>query len=299
MSADTNPQETAITDIRRQIDGLDDKIVELLIERIGMVARVGQIKTSAYPGRCPIRAGREADMVRRIIAKFQESAFDPAAAAAIWRTLIGSSTCVESPLTVSVFAPMSDEALYWLGREYFGPTVTITRQPHVNRVISDVITDKTMIGIVPILESGDANGWWTNLLTGENPPKIFAHIPFVYSSAATPAAIAIARIEPESTDSDVSFFALDVDHNVSQSRLQQAFAQAKIGVRWVSILASGPSSRRHLIELQGFIRPDDALLKESLSSFGASMLQIHYLGAYAVPVVLKPNQPVPHAASAS
>jgi hypothetical protein len=39
-------------------------------------------------------------MIRRIIQKFEDSKFFPAAAAAIWRTIIGASTSVESNLTL-------------------------------------------------------------------------------------------------------------------------------------------------------------------------------------------------------
>lgn len=298
MTAYDPKQEQAIAGFRQEIDALDDKLIELLIERIGIVSQVGSIKRTHYPGQCPLRAGREADMVRRIIKRFEGTAFDPAAAAAMWRILIGSSTCVETPLTVSVFAPINNETFYWLGREYFGPTASINRQPHVNRVVGDVIEGKAMIGIVPILESGDTNNWWTNLMTPGS-PKIFAHIPFVYSSAATPAGMAIARIQADPTGDDVSFVALDVDHNVSQHRLQSVFAQSQLSVRWISITPSVASSRRHLIEIKGYVTPEDDALKSALAALGASVLQVGYLGAYAVPVVIKPNQSVAHVASAS
>ena len=87
--------DSEIAAFRQQIDEIDDKIANLLIERTAVVSRVGEVKHKAGPGKCPIRPGREAAMVRRITAKFENTPFLPAAAAAIWRIIIGMSTAVQ------------------------------------------------------------------------------------------------------------------------------------------------------------------------------------------------------------
>jgi hypothetical protein len=89
---------------------------------------------------------REAEQVRRIMKKFENLGDDlllPAAAGALWRTIIGMSTSIESPLKVSAYTPIGDSDLYWLAREYFGPFLPITRQPYINRVIGDVMDGKS------------------------------------------------------------------------------------------------------------------------------------------------------------
>src|SRR5690606_37249880 len=125
---------------------------------------------------------------------------------------------------LSVYTPDRNDTLYWLAREYFGPTLPVIRQPHINRVVSDVMDGKAAIGIVPTLHDDDAGDWWKVLMSEDgNIPKIFAHIPFVYENtpgAIIPAALAIGRIAPEETTDDVSFVVLEADHNVSQNRLQ-------------------------------------------------------------------------------
>jgi chorismate mutase len=52
-----NSVETRIAAFRKQIDDLNDKIIQSLIERIGVVSQVGAMKRKAAPGQCPIRAG--------------------------------------------------------------------------------------------------------------------------------------------------------------------------------------------------------------------------------------------------
>lgn len=285
---DTNPE---LAEFRKQIDALDDKIIALLMERSGVVAKVGEMKRKDHPGQCPIRAGREANMVRRVIEKFKGTPFPAGGAAAIWRLLIGASTSIEGQLTISVYTPDNNNDLYWMAREYFGPFISITKHPHVKRVIGDVIDGKCAVGIVPFVRASDTSYWWTNLLQqGANTPKIFAHVPFVYYGAQgsdAPAALAISRIVPEASSDDMSLIVIEADQNVSQNKLQTAFASAKLDAQWLNVATIHSNSRHHLIELKGFITPSHDKFKSVLSALGTSVLGTYFLGAYAKPLTLE------------
>jgi chorismate mutase/prephenate dehydratase len=294
MTADapTMPSiNTELDGFRRQIDEIDEKIVNLLIERTGVVSSVGKLKDRTTPGQCPIRAGREAAQIRRIIARFENTDFPPAAAAAIWRTIIGASTAVESPLRLSVFTPERDNDLYWLAREYFGPFIPAARQPQVKRVIGDVMDGKAAVGVIPMLHSADTTYWWTNLMEqGSDIPKIFARIPFVLPDTPernAPSALAIARVTPEPSGNDHSLMVLEADHNVSQHRLQTAFSTARMEATWLNIATLNPSSRHHLIEIKGFVLPDHPVIQSLLAGLGNLIFKVNFLGTYAVPVTVK------------
>jgi chorismate mutase/prephenate dehydratase len=285
--------DSPLTAFRQEIDALDDKIIELFRERIEIIARVGEWKRATFPGECPIRAGREAEMITRVMKKFEGSKFSPVAAAAMWRILIGSSVSIESPLALSVYTPGQDDMFFWLSREYFGPTLPITRQPHINRVIGDVNDKKASIGIIPTLQGDDTTNWWSSLLAQDG-PKIFARIPFV--SDGIPgryhAALAIAHIKPEDSGNDVSLIVLDADHNASQNRLQTTFTKENLQPRWISINTPHASMRRHLIELKGFVNLDTPAMKAVLADLGNSVMNIVYLGSYALPIVVKSTETV-------
>lgn len=286
-----NPeQQEKLAAFRARIDALDDQIIDLLIERIGIVSQVGQMKRGVNPGQCPLRPGREADMVRRVAGKFRGTPFSPAAAAAMWRILIGASTSVEGTLKISAYAPDKDDRLYWAAREYFGPFIPVMRQPHINRVIGDVMDGKASVGLVPGLAGSDTP-WWTSLLDA-GAPRIFAHVPFTHYETPgnhTPSSLAIGHIAPEPTEDDISIIVLDTEYNVSQHRLQTAFVQAGLGAQWLSIGNPHASSRHHLIELKGFIDDNHAGMQAFLKSMGDAVLNVTYLGAYAVPFTLKFN----------
>jgi len=284
--------EDELAGYRQKIDAIDDKIIALLLERTGVVGQVGEYKRRTAPGRCPVRPGREAEMVRRVMATFESSPaspkFPPAAAAAIWRTLIGASTSVESQLIISVFTPERDNDLFWMAREYFGPFVQVVKQPYVKRVIGDVMDNKAAVGIVPMLRSSDTTYWWTNLTQQNNDtPKVFARVPFLnYGTPGrdAPSALAIARITPEDSGDDCSLMVLEVDHNVSQNKLQTAFANAKLEASWINIATLTPSARHHLIELKGFVTQDSEPVQALLSTLGNSIFNVCFLGSYAVPI---------------
>lgn len=287
-----------LTEFRREIDVIDDKIVALLAERTNIVTKVGRLKHKENPGQCPIRPGREAEMVRRIIDKCKDTNIPPAAGAAIWRLFIGMSTAVEAKLNISVFAAERDESLVWLAREYFGPTISVSKQPHIKRVIGDVMDGKASVGIVPPLRSSDAEQWWPSLMQqGKESPKVFAHLPFVNADGKDAhTALAIARITPEASGEDVSLLAIEADHNVSQHKLQTALAQNKLEASWINIATLNPATRHHLVACTGFVMPAHASLHAALLSLGTSILGITFLGAYAAPLILNPSKKeLPHA----
>ncbi len=292
-SPDTPENSQKLAKFRANIDDIDNNIIKLLIERIGIVKQVGELK-SANTIPCPIRSGREAEMVRRIIGEFRPTDFPASAAGAIWRIIIGASTGVESRLTLSVFSDEKENSLYWLAREYFGSNLPITRQPHIKRVLGDVIDDKASVGIVPFLRSADNSNWWTALMQqGENVPKIFAHVPFVYTDVPgkdIPSALAIAKLIPEPSGDDMSLVVIEADANCSQHRLQTALIASRLEATWINIANLSPASRHHLIEIKGFITPQDESFTAFRAAAGNAILSIHYLGAYARPITLANSQ---------
>lgn len=288
------PSTQPLDGFRRQIDTLDDQIISLINQRIAIVKQVGEYKRAHdMPGHCPIRPGREAKMLRRIAGSFKDSGFAAAGACQLWRTIIGTSTAAETELTVSVFAPEKERDLYWLAREYFGPAATYIRQPHAKRVIGDVLDGKASVGIVPTVAGNEGDPWWPSLLSSaSDAPRLFAHLPFVYSENPKqfPAALAFARVAPEDSGDDVSLWAFDCNHDVSQHRLQTALGTANLSATWLHILNPSPNRRMHLIEIKGFVPPEHAGVASFFNSLAAEIEHHYFLGAYAVPFSVKEQE---------
>jgi chorismate mutase/prephenate dehydratase len=152
----------ALIPLREQIDTIDEQLIRLIKQRIAVVEKVGEVKKVTAPNLCPIRAGREA--IRSIAERFKGSSFSAATAAAIWRLIIGASTHAESKLVISVLYNEKEHDYFWMAREYFGPSVTIIKQPNVKRIISDVLEGKSTIGLLPNFSASDKDEWWAALV---------------------------------------------------------------------------------------------------------------------------------------
>lgn len=285
---------------RAIIDNIDERILALLGERMLVVKDVADYKLKHFPNHCPIRAGREASMLRRIAEISAASSFSAAAAAQIWRIIIGASTALEAPLNISVFAPEGQSDLFWLAREYFGPDAVIFRESHIKRVIGAVIDGKASVGVVPHLEANNDDSWWRNLINSSaDAPKIFAHLPMVVASRqlngkavanqSMPSALAFARLVPEKSGDDRSLYALEIKHNVSQNRLQGIFSAANINVRWLGVHSLNQETRYHLIEISEFAPPDSQIIRDFSANLGGDLLQAYFLGAYAAPFAIASN----------
>ncbi len=284
------PMTDVLNPLREQIDAIDEQLISLIKQRISVVEQVGKFKKATAPNLCPVRAGREASMIRNIAESFKGSSFSAATAAAIWRLIIGASTHAESKLVISVLYNEKEHDYFWMAREYFGPSVTIIKQPNVKRIISDVLEGKSTIGLLPNFLANDGEEWWASLVQASaDSPKIFAHLPFVFTDEAAkrmPTALAIAKLVPESSGEDTSFYVLHTPHDVSRNRLQSSFAAANLTAQWHGVLTPHPDSRLHLIEIKGFIEPSHEQFKQFTDSLGSSLLQVTFLGAHAIPFTL-------------
>lgn len=273
-----------IPKFRAAIDAIDDQLMTLLNERSQLVRKVGAIKKQTQAADvCYIRAGREADMVRRIVDHSRRNGFPAAAAAHMWRIIISASLTLESSLSTTVFATDANSELYWLAREYFGNFIPVMREPTARRVIGDVMDGKAQVGILPIPDDSGEGKWWQKLPEGIN---IFACVPFILTGNASVKAFAIARLEPEPTSEDATFVSIETDRDMSQSRLKSLLDKQHLEVRWLATDNFASGHRAHLIEIKGFLQPRDPAITALSAEAGASLLAIRVLGAYALPIQL-------------
>lgn len=177
---------------RERIDAIDDQLIALLKERIGVVAQVASLKRREWPKDCHIRSGREGRMHQRIAQTFADSDFPPRAALAIWREIIGASTNLESPLKIITaggqYAAMA--------QDYFGSMAQVAHSESAHAALSAMHSRH-----YTIMVAGRAS---LGIVAAHAPQlKIFAALPLV---ADAPEAFALAAIEPEESGHDTSYF---------------------------------------------------------------------------------------------
>ena len=266
---------------RREIDTIDDELIALILKRLGIVAKVKELKQSQGQKGLFIRSGREGSMVARIVDVFAKTPFCAAAASTMWRQIIGASTCIESPLTVSAYYTKSTQHLLWLAREHFGTAVPITLAGKSGQVISDVHDGRTNIGILPFPDESDA--WWS-LLNQEGMPRIFAHLPGVLTENLPkhiPTGLAVGHLTPEPSGDDESYFCIVLDNTLSMSKLQGILNDTGLNAVSIQTLVQ-PQLRSLFVRFYGFHDSQSpAILKAQEALPDARFV---WLGAHARPL---------------
>ena len=106
-----------LADLRRRIDELDDALHDILMQRAAVVEGVHRVKRQdATP---PLRPGREAQILRRLLAQHR-GAFPKPILVRLWRELLAGSLAIQADLHVAVYAPENRAGLWDLARDHYG-----------------------------------------------------------------------------------------------------------------------------------------------------------------------------------
>jgi chorismate mutase / prephenate dehydratase len=114
-------QDISLDDIRREIDAIDDGILDLLARRIQASEQVRNHKSNnGALSTSPIRPAREAAIMRRLLAR-GGSAVPPELLVRLWRAILTSSTLTQAPVTIHIARKLSGSiGLRLRLRDHFG-----------------------------------------------------------------------------------------------------------------------------------------------------------------------------------
>lgn len=104
--------------LRAEIDALDDAIHDALMRRAAVVDRLA--RSGAKPREAVLRPGREAAILRRLLAR-HSGALPPGAVVRLWRELFSSSLAQQTGFAVAC----RGEAAVRLALGHFGPSVPL------------------------------------------------------------------------------------------------------------------------------------------------------------------------------
>src|SRR5436853_3338861 len=124
--------------LRRRIDEIDDRLQDLLVERINIVSRVAVHKrgTNGLPAHQP---AREAEIIRRLIAR-NHGPFPPATLVRMWRELLAATTRLQGAFTVAVYAPAAGQGFWDIARDHYGshpPMPPFRTTSHATSAVTD------------------------------------------------------------------------------------------------------------------------------------------------------------------
>jgi chorismate mutase len=176
MSEITRAAPPMLTDLRREIDRIDEEMHRLLIERGEIIDRLIAVKRTQESGSA-FRPAREAEMMRRLVERHR-GILPLDTAESILRVIISTFTYVQAPYAVHADLTPGDAAMRDTARFHFGFTVPFVAHLGAAGVVAAVAASKGDLGLVPASAVAGAGPWWS-ALEGEDKPKIIARLPFV------------------------------------------------------------------------------------------------------------------------
>ena len=284
------PADSAIDDLRRQIDEIDTHLHDLLMRRSGVVAQIGALKGNGGEANRNgfFRPGREALIIRRLIERLRGS-LPRATIVRMWRELLSATLRQQGPFAVAVFAPDANSGYWDLARDHFGSLMPATAHDKAGQVVRAVIDGPATVGVLPLPREDDREPWWPFLVSkDEGQPRIIARLPFGAPGNArgkSVEALAVGRVGQEETGRDRTLFVIESAAEVSRGGLREALAAAFLTPLSVQLWrdSNHASTWFHLIEVDGCVRSSDARFS-TLASRLSGFSHVWPLGGYAVPL---------------
>ncbi len=267
--------QSKLSNLREHIDSVDERLLELLRERAALVKQVGETKQENGITGSYINPKREALMLKRLLEKMQETPYPPEAIVSLWRTLIGASTAMESPLRLAIHQQGS-LVPYMLAREYFGSFIPATMLTDSDDLLAALEDDPHIVGVLNPTGSGEVkNPWWLRMCQLEKTPYIFACLPFVQkTSVQSVPFLAIAQVNVEETGDDISY--ITAIFSGEMPAIGNIIATCNIG-------EAGSAA---LLRIPGFFAEDSENFANLRHALGDSLYEIHFLGAHASPYLI-------------
>ena len=142
----------SLSDIRRQIDSVDQQLIALLNERADLVHQVGEVKRASGT---EIYAPEREEQVLRSLAE-KNSALNgrlpEKSIRAIYREIMSASLALEKDLTIAYFGPAATNT-HQAARSKFGASVDYLAQVSIGDVFDAVARGTADYGVVPIENS--------------------------------------------------------------------------------------------------------------------------------------------------
>lgn len=273
----------SLDDLRREIDEIDDTLHDLLMRRTELAGQIGAAKGD---GAVYIRPGREARVLRRLMARHR-GRFPKPVVVRIWREIMAVFGALQGPFAVAVYAENGDGGLRTRARDHYGSLTPFTSYETTLGVVRAVTEGRATLGVLPLPESDDADPWWRTLASdGEGTPRIVGRVPFVSMAPSLGdgvAGLVVALAAPEESGQDRGFVVIETAEQVSRGALTGQLAALGLEVLDVKHWDDMPDQRLHLIEVEGYLAADDPRLA-GLRRDDDQRLRFWVIGGYAVPL---------------
>ena len=285
MTSETSPSPAtggaapALATLRAELDRIDNSIHDLLLRRATVVERVA---SEGGKGRVAIRPGREADIVRRLIAR-HTGKLPKRLLVRWWRELFAATTSMQGSYVVAVCETEAGSPFVQAAREHFGALTPVRVYRTPSQAIAELSAGTAIAAVLPMPAEGETSAWWTALLHRDDPRiHVIARLPFWAprpEGAPRVQALVAAAVPPDASAQDRSLIGMELGAETSRARLAAALTATGL-VPLTTILRRDGTAAQALVEVEGLVADTDP----RLAALGDVARRPVVLGAYAVPV---------------
>jgi chorismate mutase-like protein len=268
------PPTISLSDLRAEIDRIDEAMHRLLMERSEIIERLVKVKrTGGAEGGSAFRPAREADMMRRLVER-HGGLLPLDTVESIWRVIIATFTYVQAPYAVHADISGGEPVMRDSARFHFGFTVPFTPHMGAEAAIGAVAASTGDLGLIAAAPAAAAGPWW-RALEAPDAPKIIARLPFV-ERADHPAGLPVFVVAHPIRDAavtDVCVHSLHVSGwSARAARAIPSFAEAVVaadaeagpaGRESAALLVSLPKGRT-VAEVAAALAEADAVVTASV-----------------------------------
>jgi hypothetical protein len=248
---------------------------------------VGRVGREGGKGGVALRPGREADIIRRLLARHQGE-LPPRVLPRIWRELFAATTTMQGSYVITVCE--ADPAagvppLLPCAREHFGALTPMRVHRTPAQAIGEVSAGSAIAAVLPMPREDETprEAWWTALMHRDEPRiHVVARLPFWSKrpeGAPQARALVVAAVAPDASSHDRSLIGLELDATTSRTRLTAALSAAGLAATSI-LLRRDPVAAQALVEVEGMLAESDPRLAALTDVLRRPVI----LGAYAVPV---------------
>lgn len=274
--------QSELEELRRRIDGIDNNLLELLIDRLRIVGQVAALKSDETATYVP---SREAEIIRRLVAR-SDGELPLGTMVRMWRELLGAAVRSEGPFAVGAYLPPDGTGVWDIARDHYGSQTPMTVFQTTLQVIRAVTDRRVAVGVLPMPQDDDSDPWWVHLLSPDiEVPRVIARLPFgpLGNARFDGDALAIGYSPLRLSGNDRTLLATENAVDISQGRFSAAFTALGLNCRF--IFSHGESFPANtLIEVEGFVTLDDPRLEKLRERLDPDLLRLFALGSYAVPL---------------
>lgn len=195
----------SLAQLRAEIDGIDDALLDLLERRVAIGRRVAAAKGDASGPF--LRPGREAQILRRLASRLDGGDLPVLVMERLWREILAANLARQVEPVTAVWAPDGAEALVDLARDRGGISTRVELVPGPDAAIAAVAGGRATLAVLPAPEL-TAWRWWPVLLAESvSKPRIIARLP-LFGGPDCLAGVGLACQEPDPSGDDVTLWAV-------------------------------------------------------------------------------------------